>query len=197
MKLEERSKQWIEGVRCTAAKANDKVKARMRMRIPVIAMTTTCELMLTELVDWLYEQIDTAEERPEWAGGCKTAEEYLTAHPEAAAKWLPQFEEKYLDTFEVIADYLMANTLHFFGSRIQKAYDSPDYVTTERTREGKNDGIYDALPQPFTYADLTNVTMQKTGKVPSSNELRQKIKNWKRAALIEKQQDQSFRKLIG
>ncbi len=196
MKLEERCLEWIEQVRRMTAKDNDRVKARMRMRVPVIAMRITCEMMLTELASWLYEQLDDAPTLPEWADGCTTAEQYLCTHEDAAAKWLPQFEEMYLDTFTVIADYLMDNLYHFFGERIRKAYESPDYVTTERKREGKNDNVFDHLPNDFTYQDIHQTTCTCKGEAPTSNALRQMVKNWKKAGLIEKLDNGMFHKLI-
>ena len=198
-RLEDRNQEWLEVIRRATAKENDRVKARMRIRIPHMAMRMCCEMMLTELAQWLYEQIDLKEKRADWTDGCTTAAQYLQTHPEAAAQHLPRFEKKYLDTFDILADYLLENLNHFMAGRIRKAYASEDYITTERKREGKNDNIYDRLPEVFTTSEMAAIAMEvrKGDEEPlTGNALRQMRKNWKKAGLIEPVEDGKYKKLI-
>ena len=200
-KLEERCQAWLERVRIEAAKNGDKVKARLRMRVPVIAMRITCALMLTDLADWLYQSIDATEpdKREAWTDGAHTAEEYLSTHPDAAPQLLPRFEtEDYMQTFDTLSDYLMETQLQFFGQRIKKAYESPGYITIDRKHDGKNDSIYDHLPKHFTKEDLIAACANhREGEELTTNALKQMVKNWKKAGLVNKEGENLWCKLVG
>lgn len=196
-RLQKKCEEWIENMRIAAAKENDVVKARMRLRVPKIAMRITVELMLVELADWLYRNINCKKNPAAWTDGCKTAEEYLKTHPDAAARLLPRFEKHYLDTFDVLSDYLISNQLHYFESRIKKAYSNSESGTTARSSYRKNSTIYDRLPDLFDYNDLRMVAQEGQEVPPTDNALKQMRKNWAKAGLIATEKvDGKYKKII-
>ena len=154
-KLEQTGLDWLERVRLESLREDDEVKAGMRMRIPIIAERICCGLMLAQFARWLMAQLDERKgELPTWAGGCKTAEEYLPTHPDAVAEHLPKFQtEGWLTMMSCLCDYLHEQVLLYFRSRIERSRASDDNVRP-RSYHTTNDSIYDQLPQEFTDADL-------------------------------------------
>lgn len=159
--LEETNNKWLEKIRIETLKDDDKVRARQRMRIAVTTSRMICCLMLCEYVEWLDSQFANVrqEDAPQWMQGAASAEDFLTHHPEALAEQLPSFQKPaYLAAFDVIADYLLENTLVYFGNKLIKSYESEDYVVDDTNRrKGKNKIIFDRLNKRFSIDDIRAV----------------------------------------
>ena len=191
--LENRCKEWLEKIRLSKLKNFDRVGAQLRMRTAVTAMRYTCCLMLCSYAEWLLENLDHKRGfKFKWTHGCKTAEEFLKAHPNAVEQQLPQFQtEEMLDNFEVIADYIMDNLEFYFKEKIQNAKESSNYMIGERIRLGKNDNIYNQLPEDFTSSDASRAR----GPGASANSVRQMLKNWRKQGLIIQTGKDQFKKV--
>ena len=182
-KLELRCQDWLERIRLETMKDDDRVRANQRMRIGVSTMRCLCCMMLCDFGGWLIREIDLKERKPEWADGCQSAKEYLEQHPKATEYWLPRkFQKKtILDAFDVLADYFMENVLYYFRDRIEKAYEhQEDSVCNTRRGRGRNDSIYERLPEKFTIARA----QQERTDDPTGNRSRSMIKNWTRQGLV-------------
>ena len=179
--LENRCKEWLEKIRLSKLKNFDRVGAQLRMRAAVTAMRYTCGLMLCSYAEWLLNNLDRKKgNKFKWAHGCKTAEEFLKAHPNVVEKQLLQFQtEEMLDNYEVLADYILDNLEFYFKEKIQNAKESRNYTSGERVLQGKNDDIYSRLPDEFTLDDARRVKPEA-----SSNSIRQMMKNWKKQGLV-------------
>ena len=51
--------------------------------------------------------------------------------------------------YDTLAEYLTDTQLYYFRSRIEQAYESDNYKVDGRTRRGKNDSVFERLPQKF------------------------------------------------
>ena len=188
--LERRCGEWLESVRLTCSKNDDKVYARQRMRVAVNAMRYTCCLMLCAYAEWLIKNIDDrkpGKEAPKWAKGCKSAEQYLTLFPDAPSRDMKRFQtEEYLNAFEVLADYMIETTLHFFRARIEKAYANPSYTGSKRKIAGSNDTIFDSLPHIFIVEQAREAKRREcdNADINIDNATKQMLKNWKKQSLI-------------
>ncbi len=182
-KLEKRCQKWLERVRLETMKDDDRVRANQRFRIGVSVMRCLCCMMLCDFGGWLIREIDRKSQKPEWAEGCTTAREYLALHPNATADWVARkFQKKaILDIFEPLADYFMDNVLYFFRDRIEKAYThQEDSILNTRRGRGRNDSIFERLPEKFTIARA----MQERTDDPTGTRTRSMIKNWARQGLV-------------
>ena len=182
-KLEKRCQEWLERVRLETMKDDDRVRANQRMRIGVSVMRCICCMMLCDFGGWLIREIDRKDEKPEWADGCQTAVEYLQQHPKATEYWLTRkFQKKSLiDCFDTLADYFMDNVLYYFRDRIAKAYDhQEESVSSNRRSRGKNDSLYERLPEKFTIARA----QQERDDDPTGSRTRSMVKNWVRQGLV-------------
>ena len=179
--LENRCKEWLEKIRLSKLKNFDRVGAQLRMRAAVTAMRYTCSLMLCSYAEWLLDNLEHHRGvKAKWTHGCKTAEEFLKAHPNAVEQQLPQFQtEEMLNNYEVLADYILDNLEFYFKEKIQNAKESSNYTSGERERYGRNDDIYSRLPDEFTIDDARRVKPEA-----SSNSIRQMMKNWKKQGLV-------------
>ena len=179
--LENRCKEWLEKIRLSKLKNFDRVGAQLRMRAAVTAMRYTCSLMLCSYAEWLLDNLEHHRGvKAKWTHGCKTAEEFLKAHPHAVEQQLPQFQtEEMLNNYEVLADYILDNLEFYFKEKIQNAKESSNYTSGERERYGRNDDIYSRLPDEFTIDDARRVKPEA-----SSNSIRQMMKNWKKQGLV-------------
>ncbi len=180
--LENRCKEWLERIRLSKLKNFDRVGAQLRMRTAVTAMRYTCCLMLCSYAEWLLENLDHKRgTKPKWAHGCKTAIEFLKAHPKATEQQLPQFQtEEMLNNYDVLADYIMDNLEFYFKEKIQNAKESSNYMIGERVIQGKNDDYYSHLPDEFTIEDAKKIK----GPNASLNSVKQMLKNWRKQGLI-------------
>ena len=181
-KLEHTCQQWLERVRMECMKNDDATRARLRFRIAISTMRCIACLMLCDFGGYLIREIDRKQQKPDWADGCQTAEEYLRKHPEATAEWLPRkFQKRQLLTlFDTLADYYIDNVLFYFRDRIEKASSDKAFSqVSSRIVRGKNDDIFDRLPQRFT---LKQAQQERDDK--DYDRTRSMVKNWKRANLI-------------
>ena len=186
--LEQQGRDWLEKVRLDAMKNDDKVKARQRMRICVTAQRMTCCLMLCKVAEVLLDMY-----------GRNGAELRMKQDPRLWKEELLKVDASSLiEAFDVIADSLLDNALHFFRSRIENAFASRDYVgseTSERVKVGKNDNIFNRLDVQFSLQQAQQHTIAIKGAGITQNAVRQMLKNWRRQGLIEKIQDGMFRKI--
>ncbi len=191
--LENRCREWLEKIRLSKLKNYDRVGAQLRMRTAVTAMRYTCCLMLCSYAEWLLDNLDHHRgAKAKWTQGCKTALEFLKAHPKAVEEQLLQFQtEDMLNNFEVLADYIQDTLEFYFKEKIQNAKESSNYTTGERIHFGKNDSIYNHLSDDFTFTDANRAK----GPGASVNSVRQMLKNWTKQGLIIKTGQNQYRKI--
>lgn len=186
-KLEERGREWLEGIRIETMKNDDKVKARQRFRTCVTAQRMTCCVMLCDVADRLIREY-----------GVAGAEHEMKERPDL---WRTLLEEaqtpEMLDTYDVIADYLMTNALHFFRDRIETAFNSRAYAGSgeERVHGGKNDTIFGRLDAEFTNDGVYQECVSVKGAGITRNSVRMMLKNWRRQGLIVMLNNGRYRKI--
>ena len=186
-KLEAKGREWLEQVRLETMKNDDKVKARQRFRIcPTTMRMMTC-LMLCRVAAQLIDR-----------HGLAGAETRLKQQP---GLWkeiiVKQQQPSFLTAFDVLADYQIDNALHFFRDRIEAAFTSRDYsgqATTERTRRGRNDSIFERLDATFSFEQALQHSIAVKGAGTSRNTVRQMLKNWRKQGLVSFEPNNSFRK---
>ena len=187
-KLEGKGREWLEKVRLETMKNDDRVKARQRIRICVTAQRMTCCLMLCKVCETLIQK-----------HGLNGAEALLKQQPTLWKEQLVKTQTPtMLDAYEVIADGLMDNALHFFRDRIENAFASRDYTgmpNSERTRRGKNDSIYERLDVQFTFEQAMQHSVAVKGAGVTHNSVQQMLKNWKKQGLVEQGEEGKYRKL--
>ena len=185
--LEDQAQVWLEKIRLTRLKNWDRESARLRMRVAVTAMRYACCLMLVSYAEWLLKNLDWKKgERRKWTCGCQTAVEFLKAHPDALEQQIKKFQtDDLLHNYEVIADYIQENLEIYFQEKIERAKQKFSYSIGERKRMGKNDLLFDKLPDTFTVQDARLVK----GPNASDNSVMQMLKNWTKQGLIIKEED--------
>ena len=186
-KLEAKGREWLEQVRLETMKNDDKVKARQRFRIcPTTMRMMTC-LMLCRVVGQLIDR-----------HGLAGAETRLKQQPGLWKEMIvKQQQPSFLAAFDVLADYQIDNALHFFRDRIEAAFSSRDYsgqATTERTRRGRNDSIFERLDTTFSFEQALQHSIAVKGAGTSRNTVRQMLKNWRKQGLVSFEPNNSFRK---
>ena len=169
-KLEAKGREWLEQVRLETMKNDDKVKARQRFRIcPTTMRMMTC-LMLCRVAAQLIDR-----------HGLAGAETRLKQQPGLWKELIvKQQQPSFLAAFDVLADYQIDNALHFFRDRIEAAFSSRDYSgqsTTERTRRGRNDSIFERLDTTFSFEQALQHSIAVKGAGTSRNTVRQMLKN--------------------
>ena len=101
-----------------------------------------------------------------------------------------------LEAYDVIADSLLENALHFFRDRIENAFTSRDYAgSSERRIRGKNDSIFERLDIQFTYEQATQQSIAIKGAGVTQNNVRQMLKNWRKQGLVVQIENGKFRKI--
>ena len=174
-KLEQHVVKRIEGFRLECLKNFDRVAARTRLRIPVTTMRMVVAFTCCKLANMLVEKIDHAKRKPAWADGAQTAEEYLKSHPTAVATHLTRMQdEEMMQMYDTLSEYLTDTQLYYFRSRIEQAYESDNYKTDGRTRRGKNDSVFERLPQKF---DLRQAALAK-GHATADAVIRTMVYQW-------------------
>ena len=180
-KLEKHVVERIESFRLECLKNFDRVAARTRLRIPVTTMRMVCALTCCRFATRLVEKIDMAKKKPAWADGATSAEEYLKSHPSAVADHLVKMQDEEMMTlYDTLSEYLTDTLLYYFRSRIEQAYESDNYKVDGRTRRGKNDSIYERLPQKF---DLRMAASAK-GHATADSLIRNMIYQWCKQGLV-------------
>ena len=187
-KLEAKGREWLERIRLETMMNDDRTKARQRIRICVTAQRMTCCLMLCKVCEGLIQK-----------HGLNGAEAHLKQNPNLwKALLLKAQTPLLLDTYDIIADSLMENALHFFRDRIENAFSSRNYVgclNGDRLKRGKNDSIYERLDVQFTVEQATQHSIAIKGAGVTHNTVRQMLKNWRKQGLVEQTADGQYRKL--
>ena len=186
-KLEAKGREWLEQVRLETMKNADKVKARQRFRIcPTTMRMMTC-LMLCRVAGQLIDR-----------HGLAGAETRLKQQPGLWKEMIvKQQQPSFLAAFDVLADYQIDNALHFFRDRIEAAFSSRDYSgqsTTERTKRGRNDSIFERLDTTFSFEQALQHSIAVKGSNTSRNAVQQMLKNWRKQGLVSFEPNNSFRK---
>ncbi len=185
-KLEARGRQWLENVRLETMKNDDKVMARQRFRICVTAQRMTCCLMLCKVCEQLIKK-----------HGLNGAETQLKQNPNLWKELLLKAQTpSLLDAYDVIADSLMENALHFFRERIENAFTSREYSSINtRVRYGKNDNIFARLDSQFTFEQAMQQSVAVKGAGVTHNSVKQMLKNWLKQGLAAQTDIKKYRKL--
>ena len=189
-KLEQKGREWVERIRIETMMNDDKVRARQRMRVCVTAQRMTCCLMLCKVCEGLIQK-----------HGMNGAEAQLKQYPNLWRELLLKAQTpQLLAVYDVIADSLLENALHFFRDRIENAFSSRDYagsMSGERSRRGKNDSIYERLDVQFTFEQAMQHSVAVKGANVNHNTVRQMLKNWRKQGLVVQTEDGRYRKLNG
>ena len=187
-KLEAKGREWLEQIRMETMKNDDKVRARQRFRVCVTAQRMTCCLMLCKVCEGLIQK-----------HGLNGAENRLKQHPNLWKELLLKAQTpQMLEAYEVIANSLLENALHFFRDRIENAFNSRDYagyLSGSRLKRGKNDSIYERLDMQFTIEQATQHTIAIKGASVTQNTVRQMLKNWCKQGLVVRTEDGRYRKI--
>jgi stalled ribosome alternative rescue factor ArfA len=101
-----------------------------------------------------------------------------------------------LEVYDVVADSLLENALHFFRERIENAFASREYAGSNmRQRRTKNDTIYERLDVQFTFEQATQQSVAVKGAGVTHNAVDQMLKNWRKQGLVVKIDAGHFRKI--
>lgn len=183
-KLEERSRIWVDKIRIQAMKNDDKVMARCRLRDHITAYRMTCCLMLCLVCEKLIKE-----------HGLKGAEERLKADPDLWKRMLQKAQTPaMMEAYDTIADSLLDNDLYFFGEKIARAYENNESTQENRIRVGKNDNIYERLPEVFTLDMAYQHTLAVKGAKSSRNSVRMMMKNWRKQGIAILCEDGNYKK---
>ena len=187
-KLERNGRKWLESIRLETMMNDDKVRARQRFRVCVTAQRMTCCLMLCKVCETLIQK-----------HGLSGAEARLKQYPDLWKEMLLQAQTpQMMNAYDVIADSLLENALHFFRDRIENAFSSHDYIGdagSERVRRGKNDSIYERLDIQFTFEQAMQQSVAVKGAGVTHNSVIQMLKNWKNQHLIAMAESGEYRKV--
>ena len=187
-KLEQKGREWVERIRIETMMNDDKVRARQRMRVCVTAQRMTCCLMLCKVCEGLIQK-----------HGLNGAEAQLKQYPNLWREQLLKAQTpQMLEAYDVIADSLLENALHFFRDRIENAFSSRDYagyLSGGRLKRGKNDSIYERLDVQFTFEQAMQHSVAIKGAGVNYNTVRQMLKNWRKQGLVAQMDDGRYRKI--
>ena len=187
-KLEAKGREWVERIRIETMMNDDKVRARQRMRVCVTAQRMTCCIMLCRVCETLIQK-----------HGMNGAEALLKQNPNLWKEMLQKVQTpQLLDVYDVIADSLLENALHFFRDRIENAFSSRDYagyLSGDRLKRGKNDSIYERLDVQFTFEQAMQHSVAIKGASVNHNTVRQMLKNWRKQGLVLLTDDGRYRKV--
>ena len=187
-KLEAKGREWVERIRMETMMNDDKVRARQRFRVCVTAQRMTCCLMLCKVCETLIQK-----------HGFNGAETHLKQHPNLWKELLLKVQTpQMLEAYDVIADSLLENALHFFRDRIENAFSNRDYagyLNGERLRRGKNDTIYERLDLQFTFEQALQHSVAVKGGGVTQNTVRQMLKNWRNQGLVVLTDEGRYRKI--
>ena len=131
--------------------------------------------------------------------GLNSAESQLKQKPNLWKEQLLKAQTpQMLEIYDVIADSLIENALYFFRDRSENAFRSRDYAggfTGERLKPGKNDSIYARLDPQFTEDQAMQHSVAIKGAGVTRNSVQQMLKNWRTQGLIERLENNRYRKL--
>ena len=177
-KLEEKGRQWLEQIRLEGIKNDDKTLARQRFHTCPTAMRMTTCLMLCRVAEQLIQNY-----------GMQGAETRLKAEPTLWQKLLRrQQTPQMLEAFNVVADYMIDNTIFFFRNRIESAFHSPDYVPSgkPRSRRTKNDTIYEQLADRFTTEEAYDTSISVRGFEVTKGRVCTMLSRWEQQGMVER-----------
>ena len=187
-KLESRGREWLEKIRLETMMNDDRVKARQRFRVCVTAQRMTCCVMLCKVCESLIQK-----------HSLNGAESQLKQKPNLWKEQLLKAQTpQMLEIYDVIADSLIENALFFFRDRIDNAFRSRDYaggISGERIRQGRNDSIFERLDPQFTEDQAMQHSVAVKGAGVTHNSVIQMLKNWRKQGLIERIENNRYRKL--
>ncbi len=175
-KLEQKGRDWLERVRIETLKNDDKIKARQRFRTCPTAMRMTASLMLCRVAEQLIQH-----------HGLQGAEKRLKTEPTLWQNLLQrQQTPQMLMAFDVIADYMLDNALRFFRERIEAAFNSNDYISSDslRCRKSKNDTIYEQLNNQFTTDEAHGATIGARGFDVPKSRVNTMLMRWERQGMV-------------
>ena len=184
--LEKRGRQWLEQIRLEGIKNDDKTLARQRFRTCPTAMRMTTCLMLCRVAEQLIRSY-----------GMRGAEKRLKTEPTLWKKLLRrQQTPQMLEAFDVIADYMIDNTIFFFRNRIESAFHSPDYVPSgkPRSRRTKNDTIYEQLADRFTTEEAYDTSISVRGFEVTKGRVFTMLYRWEKQGMVERLDKGVYRK---
>ena len=175
-KLEQKGRDWLERVRIETLKNDDKIKARQHFRTcPTTMRMMTC-LMLCRVAELLIQH-----------HGLQGAEKRLKTEPTLWQNLLQrQQTPQMLMAFDVIADYMLDNALRFFRERIEAAFNSNDYISSDsiRCRKSKNDTIYEQLNNQFTTDEAHGATIGARGFDVPKSRVNTMLMRWERQGMV-------------
>ena len=185
-KLEAKGREWLERIRLETMKNDDKVRARQRFRVCVTAQRMTCCLMLCKVCETLIQK-----------HGLNSAEAQLKQKASLWKELLVKAQTPaMLEVFDTIADALLENALHFFRDRIENAFMSRDYASSnDQRRFSRNDSIYERLSMEFTFDQAFQQSVAVKGANVTHNSVQQMLKNWKKQGLIRQMDVGKFRRI--
>ena len=176
-KLQEKDDEWTEKIRLSALKCDDEVLANCRKRNHTTAQRIVCTMMLCSVAEKLLKKY-----------GLEKAEGLIKDNPELLRRMMTKEQtEEMLAAYEVIADYLVDNDIYFFRSKLTKAYEQNRNERggdSKRQRRGKNDTIFDMLPQNFSRADAMKMAARVKGESVTDNAIAKMLYNWKSSGLV-------------
>ena len=184
--LEKRGRQWLEQIRLEGIKNDDKTLARQRFRTCPTAMRMMTCLMLCRVAEQLIRSY-----------GMQGAEKRLKTDPTLWQKLLRrQQTPQMLEAFDVIADYMIDNTIFFFRNRIESAFHSPDYVPSgkPRSRRTKNDTIYEQLADRFTTEEAYDTSISVRGFEVTKGRVFTMLYRWEKQGMVERLDKGVYRK---
>ena len=184
--LEKRGRQWLEQIRLEGIKNDDKTLARQRFRTCPTAMRMTTCLMLCRVAEQLIRSY-----------GMQGAEKRLKTEPTLWQKLLRrQQTAQMLEAFDVVADYMIDNTIFFFRNRIESAFHSPDYVPSgkPRSRRTKNDTIYEQLADRFTTEEAYDTSISVRGFEVTKGRVFTMLYRWEKQGMVERLDKGVYRK---
>ena len=176
-KLQEKDDEWTEKIRLSALKCDDEVLANCRKRNHTTAQRIVCTMMLCSVAEKLLKKY-----------GLEKAEGLIKDNPELLRRMMAKEQtEEMLAAYDVIADYLVDNDIYFFRSKLTKAYEQNRNERggdSKRQRRGKNDTIFDMLPQNFSRADAMKMAARVKGESVTDNTIAKMLYNWKNSGLV-------------
>ncbi|MFR4079589.1 MAG: DUF3987 domain-containing protein [Prevotella sp.] len=184
--LEKRGRQWLEQIRLEGIKNDDKTLARQRFRTCPTAMRMTTCLMLCRVAEQLIRSY-----------GIQGAEKRLKTEPTLWQKLLRrQQTPQMLEAFDVVADYMIDNTIFFFRNRIESAFHSPDYVPSgkPRSRRTKNDTIYEQLADRFSTEEAYDTSISVRGFEVTKGRVFTMLYRWEKQGMVERLDKGVYRK---
>lgn len=185
-RLEARSIKWANNICTLAAKDGNDVLARCRMRDHVTAYRMTVCLMLCKVAERLIKE-----------HGYEGAEKALLDDPNLTANAIAKEETKaMMDTYDIIANYILDMDMLFFGEKLKSDYDNKDcrVIYEGRTYRTANDTIYECLPGTFSREQLVQQCKMNNGEEPTETKVQSMLRNWKRQGLIRKSENSYIKK---